>query len=417
MKKTDASSNAKNKTSRRRQAHGRKLLLGLLGLGFVALLIAGLWPKPVPVELAAVSRGPLTVSVFEEGQTRIRHRHTVSAPFAGHLNRVPWRAGARIEAGKTVLATLQAEGSGFLDPRSAAQAQAGLQAAQAAQELRQAELERVQALLELAEKEFARADTLHRTRAISEQDWDNAKNQAQVRVRERHAAEFALRVAGFEVEQARAALLQVTAPAEDAAAPLSILAPVNGYVLQVHEESARVVTSGTAIMEVGDPQDLEAEIELLSSDAVAVRPGADVSIEHWGGDRPLKGRVSLVERGGYTKISALGVEEQRVRVRVDFIDPVPEGKELGDRYRVEARIVTWHEDDVLQVPTGALFRRGNDWMVFVARDGRAIRHKVGIGRNNGIAAQVLDGLTERDQVILHPPDTLTEQTAVVAEHP
>src|SRR5690606_2778748 len=169
------------------------------------------------------------------------------------------------------------------------------------------------------------------------------------------------------------------------------LAPISGYVLQVFEESARVVNPFTPIMEVGDPTDLEAEIELLSSDAVAVKVGAEVQIEHWGGDKPLRGRVNLVEQGGFTKYSALGVEEQRVRVRVDFVDPFPDGQSLGDRYRVEARIVTWHEDHVLKVPVGALFRRGNDWMVFVVRDGRARVQKVAIGKQNGVEAQVLGG--------------------------
>jgi len=186
----------------------------------------------------------------------------------------------------------------------------------------------------------------------------------QMRTRDLHAAEFALRVADFELTQAQAALMQARHPESEKSGALQILAPVGGYVLNVYEESARVVTPGLAIMEIEDPQDLEAEIELLSSDAEGVAPGADVSIEHWGGDRPLRGRVSLVEPGAFTKVSALGVEEQRVKVRVDFHVSAPPGRELGDRYRVEARIVTWRGDNVLQVPTGALFRRGNDWMTF-----------------------------------------------------
>ena len=173
----------------------------------------------------------------------------------------------------------------------------------------------------------------------------------QVLTRELRAAEFVLRVADFEVAQAHAALLQAREPTAEQSEPLKIISPVDGYVLNVYEESARVVTPATPIMEVGDPRDLEAEIELLSSDAVGALPGADVSIEQWGGEAPLRGRVSIVEPGAFTKISALGVEEQRVKVRVDFLDPMPPGNELGDRYRVEARIVTWRGDDVLQVPT------------------------------------------------------------------
>jgi len=376
-------------------------------------MVAGLLPQPVPVETATVSHGPLTVSVFEEGKTRIRHRYTVSPPVAGFLERVPLRAGDSIEAGKTVLATLRAESAGFLDPRAKAQAEARWKGAEAAVQLRGEELERARSMKDLAEKEFARADALLASSGISRQEWDLASNQVQVRGREVNAAEFALHVARFEAEQAHAALLQADADGKEGAS-LQILAPISGFVLKVHEESERVVAAGTPILEVGDTRDLEAEIELLSSDAVAVREGAEVSIEHWGGEKPLRGRVSLVERGGFTKISALGVEEQRVLVQVDFVDPFREGEELGDRFRVEARIVTWHGDEILQVPVGALFRRGNDWMVFIVRDSKALRRTVGIGRNNGAAAQVLSGLEEGDEVILHPPETLEEGSAVAS---
>jgi HlyD family secretion protein len=197
---------------------------------------------------------------------------------------------------------------------------------------------------------------------------------------------------------------------------MRILAPIDGFVLNVFEESARVVAPGQPIMEVGDPHDLEAEIELLSSDAVAVAPGADVSIEEWGGEQPLRGRVSLVERAGFTKYSALGVEEQRVKVRVDLIEPTPPGRELGDRYRVEARIVTWRGDDVLQLPTGALFRRGGDWMIFVVEDGTARLRKVEIAHNNGIAAEVLAGVPEGATVIVHPADQVRDGVSVTTEH-
>jgi HlyD family secretion protein len=230
--------------------------------------------------------------------------------------------------------------------------------------------------------------------------------------RELHAAEFALTVAEFEIVQAQAALLEARRPESEKSTPLRILAPVDGYVLNVYEENARVVLSTTPIMEVGNPQDLEAEIELLSSDAVGVAPGADVSIEHWGGEAPLRGRVSLVEPGGFTKISALGVEEQRVKVRVDFLDSPPAGRQLGDRYRVEARIVTWHGENVLQIPTGALFRRGNDWNTFVVQGGKARLRKVEISHNNGVASEVLDGVSERDTVVVHPPNNLTDGASV-----
>jgi len=404
--KTSSVSQSAASRVRRRPRAWRKLIPYVIVAGLLAAIVAGLWPKPIRVETAAVNRGPLIVSVFEEGKTRIRHRYIISPPVAGFLNRVELRPGAPIQRGKTVLAAIEPQMSGFLDARALAEAEAHVKAAEATKMQRQAELDRAAAALDLANKDLSRIDALRRTGAIAVQEWDAAENRVQMRTRELHAAEFALRVADFEVTQAQAALMQARHPESEKSGPLQILAPVDGYVLNLYEESARVVTPGLPIMEVGDPQDLEAEIELLSSDAVGVAPGADVSIEHWGGDSPLHGRVSVVEPGAFTKISALGVEEQRVKVRVDFLDSAPPGLGLGDRYRVEARIVTWRGDKVLQVPTGALFRRGNDWMTFAVRQGKARLRKVEIAHNNGVAAEVRSGLSEGDTVIIHPPDTV-----------
>jgi HlyD family secretion protein len=383
-----------------------------LGAILLAAIVLGLWPKPIPVETAVVNRGPLTVSVLEEGKTRIRHRFAISPPVAGYLNRVALRAGAPIRAGETVLATIEAEQSGFLDPRTRAEAEARVKAAEASRQQRRSETDRARAALDLAQKDFARANELLQGKVISRQEWDTAENRVNLLSRELNAAEFALRVAGFELTQARATLVQLQSPEAGPSQRLPIVSPVDGYVLNVYEENARVIAAGTPIMEVGDPRDLEAEIELLSSDAVAVAPGAEVSIEQWGGEGNLRGRVSLVERGGFTKISALGVEEQRVKVRVDFLDSPPPGNELGDRYRVEARIATWHGEDVLQVPTGALFRRGGDWMTFVVAGGKAKLRKVEIAHNNGLAAEVLSGLAEGEVVIVYPPDSVADDSSV-----
>jgi HlyD family secretion protein len=416
MKNSTVSKPATSRTTRKRPGLWRKFMPYAIAAAILAAVATGLRPKPITVETALVGRGPLVVTVFEEGKTRIRHRYVISPPVAGFLNRVELRAGAPIKAGETVLATMKAESSGFLDPRTRAEAEARAKAAETTRMQRQAELDRANASLELAKKEFVRADALRKTGAIATREWDSAENRVQVLTRELRAAEFALRVADFEVAQAHAALLEASEPTAEQSEPLKIISPVDGYVLNVYEDSARVVTPTTAIMEVGDPRDLEAEIELLSSDAVGVAPGADVSIEQWGGEAPLRGRVNVVEPGGFTKISALGVEEQRVKVRVDFLDPMPPGKELGDRYRVEARIVTWRGDDVVQVPTGALFRRGNDWMAFVVENRRAALRKVEITHNNGIAAEVRSGLSQGDTVIIHPPDAVKDGATVAVNH-
>jgi len=403
--KSDTSKGTTNRARRKKGAWG-KLIPYMIGLGAVIFIISGLLPKPMPVEAGAVTRGPLRVTVLEEGETRIPHRYVVSPPISGYLNRVPMRAGDAIVAGKTVVATIQATQASFLDPRSKAQAEAAVQSAEAARSQRQEQVDGAQAELALARKEMLRTEKLRKSGAVAIQEYDAAENRVDVLENRLRAAEFALRVAEFELVQSKAALLQADAGEDGAGDVIEIRAPITGVVLNVYEESAKVIAQGAPILEVGDPSTIEAEIELLSSDAVNVKPGAEVAIEQWGGDEPLHGKVSVVEPGGYTKISALGVEEQRVKVRVEFVD-LPEGV-LGDRYRLEARIVTWESNDVLQVPSGALFRRGNDWMTFLAEGGRARETTVGIAHHNGVAAEVVSGLTEGQSVILHPPDTVRD---------
>ena len=402
----------------------------LICAALAALLVALFMPAPLPVETAPVARAPMTVSVSEEGKTRIRSRYVVYPPTAGFLQRVELRAGARIEAGRTVLATLTPEPSTFLNPRARAEALARVDAADAAVRVRRAELERVRTGLELARTDRGRMAALLQSGsvalktylanlgleivevpplasgAVARQEWDRAENQVRVLEREEQAAAFALQVAGFEAGQARAALTRGAAPGLAETVP--ILAPVDGYVLSVMEENARTVAASTPVMEVGDPGDLEIEIELLSTDAVAVPAGAEVLVEHWGGETPLKARVTVVEPGGFTKVSAIGVEEQRVKVRAEFVEGLPEGGFLGDRYGLQARIVTWRGEDVPQVPTGALFRRGMDWVAFVVEGGKAVLRTVAIGHDNGQYAEVRSGLEAGDRVILHPSDSLRE---------
>ena len=410
---TNRTDSALARGRQRKNGSLRKLVPYVVGAALLGAIVFGFLPKPIAVETASVAVAPLTVSVLEEGKTRIRHRYTISPPIGGFLNRVELRAGAPIEKGKTVLATIQPQLASFLDPRSRAEAEARVKGAESARMRAEAEVERAREALSLAEKERVRAADLKAKGVASQKEFDIAQSQAAMSGRELRAAEFALEVAGFEKAQADAALMQAQSPGDPTSAkPVEIVAPVNGFVLSVFEESARVMTQGTPVMEVGDPADLEAEIELLSSDAVGVRPGAPVTIEQWGGGAPLRGSVTLVEPGGYTKISALGVEEQRVKVRVNFSDPIPPEHPLGDRFRVEARIVTWQSDRVLQVPTGALFRRGGDWMAFLFDGGKARLTKVEIAHNNGVAAEVVSGLSESQRVLLHPPDTVVEGAAV-----
>lgn len=376
----------------------------------IGAIIFLMWPKPLKVEPGLAERRPFTASVVEEGKTRIRRRYTVSSPVNGFLNRTALRPGDAVRAGETVLAVMEAESSGLLTPRLRAEAEAGLKTAEAARALRKSELDRAKVSLDLAKKQFERLDRLLPSGGISRQEWDIAENRMQVSVREAKTAEFALRMAEFEVQQARSSLIQ--GGEGGASESVRILSPVDGYVLNVFEESARTVPAGTPLMEVGDPDDIEGEVDLFSVDAAVVAQGAEALIEGWGGDAPLRGRVALIERSGFTKVSALGVEEQRVKVRIDLLDPVPSGYRLGDRFRIQVRIILRRSDDVLQVPLGALFRRGGDWVAFQVEEGKAAARKVEIGQNDGVYAEVLSGLSEGDRVILHPSEHVAEGVEV-----
>lgn len=380
-------------------------------LVLAALIVAGLWPRAVPVEAAAVTRGPLVVTVDEEGMTRVRHRHVVAAPVAGQLRRIDWKAGAPVRAGETVLAVLEPGGADFLDTRTQAQAEARVRAAAAAREAAQAQRERAAAAARTAAADLARMQALRADRVLSAQEFDAAQLRADTAAQDARAAEFALQVAEHDLQQARALASRGTGAAANVE-PLAVTSPVDGTILRVLQESARLVPAGFPLVEVGDAADLEVRIEVLSRDGVAIRPGARVILEQWGGAEPLAARVRLVEPAAFTKISALGVEEQRVYVIADFADPIERRATLGDSYRVEARIVVWEKADALRVPAGALFQRGGTWRAFAIEGGRAVLRTVKIGRGNGVETEVLEGLDENARVIVYPGDKVADGTRV-----
>jgi HlyD family secretion protein len=385
--------------------------LPLAGAALLVVLIAiGLWPRALPVEVGTAVRGPLVVTVDEEGMTRVKNRYVISAPVAGQLRRIDWKAGAAVEAGKTVLATLETSGADFLDARSQAQAEARVKAAEASREASRAQRERASASAKMYGADFERLKRLYAQKVLSVQEFESAQMRATVAQQEERAAEFGLKVAEFELQQARA-LLSREQPGGNAE-PLVITSPVSGRILRVFQESSRVVPGGFPLMELGDPTDLEARIEVLSRDGVAIRPGARVLLEQWGGPEPLAARVRLVEPSAFTKISALGVEEQRVYVVVDFTDPLEKRPTLGDSYRVEARIVTWENPHVLHVPSGALFQRGGLTQTFVLVGGRARLRTVQAGHSNGVDTEILDGLHEGDRVVVYPGDKVVDGTRI-----
>jgi HlyD family secretion protein len=377
------------------QRHRKRRWLPWLGAAIVlALIVAGLWPKPLPVEIAEASVGTLRATVNEEGKTRIRNRFVVSAPVAGQLRRVPFKAGAEIKAGE-VVAVIDPLAPGILDARTRA-------AAEARRDTAVANLERANVQHRFALSELRRAEKLAADQTLSAQEFETAQWRENTAMKEKAAAESAVRQA--EVELAEFAGGSTTSAATRS--PIEVKAPVSGRVLRLFEESSRAVTTGTQLMELGDPADLEVVVETLSRDGASIQPGTRVLLEHWGGETPLEARVRLVEPAAFTKVSALGVEEQRVNVVADIVTPVEQRRSLGDNFRVEARIVVWETGRTLKVPSGALFRRGSDWAAFVVSEGRAQFRSVKVGRTSGTETQVLEGLKEGEQVILYPGDRI-----------
>jgi HlyD family secretion protein len=392
--------------SRRRIA---AIALGLLGVAGVFWLLR---PARIAVDVAEVRRGALRQTVDEEGETRVRQRYTIAAPTAGRLLRIGIDEGQDVAAGATVAQIEPAP----LDPRDLASARARLEAAEATKRAADAGVRRTEAALEQAKRDAARAERLFQAGTLSTDGREKAKLAEIDAAQAFEAARFAADAALHEVEAARAVLLATGTPSAPGTACaderpcVDVRAPVAGRVLRIFEESERIVAAGMPLVEIGDPASIEIVVDILSTDAVRVSPGARVSIEEWGGEGSLEARVHLVEPSAFTKVSALGVEEQRVNVIAHLASPEPR---LGDRYRVEARIVLWEGEDVIQVPASALFRHGTAWAVFVVDGGRARLREVEVGHLATFDAEIVRGLTVGETVILHPSDRVSDDTRVV----
>lgn len=384
----------------------------LIAVAIVAgLLAVALWPRAVAVEIGAVSRGPLAVTIDEEGVTRVRDRFVVSSPLSGRVLRIELQPGDPVRRGQ-VVARIRAEAAPLLDERSRAEAQAAAESAKAALGRARAEEQRARATLAQLQRELTRIRELAKNRVVSPQELDAREAEAKTAEESVNAAAFGVQAASSEEQRARARLI----PSSTAAVGrvVTVNAPVDGVVLKRIRESESIVPAGDPLLEIGDPRRLEIVSDLLSTDAVRVKPGARARIEQWGGDNTLSAIVRRIEPSGFTKISALGVEEQRVNVVLDFGDPAAAWAALGDAYRVEVRIVVWEAADVLKVPTSALFRDGERWAVYRVIDGRARRTPVNIGHQTGQEAEATSGLPDTASLVLHPPDTLSDGARVRA---
>jgi HlyD family secretion protein len=359
------------------------------GLLLLALIAAGLWPKPVPVETAVAVRGVLRATINEEGKTRIKQRYVVAAPVAGQLRRIPFKVGAEVTKDETTLAVIDPMPPTLLDARARASAEAKRDSASA-------NLDKMRAAHGFATSEMRRFERLFKENTISIQELETAQLREASASKEEAAAESALHQAEAELAEFSSISSVQSCPAKE------VKAPISGSILRVFEENARVVAAGTPLVEVGDPLDLEVVIEVLSRDGAALPAGAKVEFEQWGGVEPLIGRVRLVEPAAFTKVSALGVEEQRVNVVADLLTPIGQRRNVGDKFRVEAKIIVWEATDALKVPAGALFRQGESWAAFVLTNGRAKLQTVKVGQSSGTETQVVEGLEPGAVVILYP---------------
>lgn len=391
----------------------RYLPLLLLAASAIGLFAYALSPVPVSVEVGRVTQGPLVVTVDEDGKTRVKERYLVSAPLSGLLGRIEFHPGDLVAANQTVLATIEPTNPELLDARLLAEAESRVKAAEAAKSQALARLEAAREDQGLAEHELARAKGLIRSQAISAAEFDTAEHRERMAAAFNRAAEFANRVATFELELAQAAFVRTRPDTQDQPLQrLEIRSPVDGQVLRVIQESAVVVTSGQPLLEIGNTSELEIVIDVLSTDATKIQPGARVYLEQWGGAGSLSGRVRLVEPAGFTKISALGVEEQRVNVIADFDEPKEKWQGLGDGYRVDARIVIWETEQAIKIATGALFRHGQEWAVFIIQNDYARLRPVTVGHMNVQEAEILEGLAAGDEVIDFPSDKVRDGVRV-----
>ena len=388
---------------------GHKKLIAAI-LVVAGIVAAAMWPEAIEVDFAKVTKGALQVTLDEDGETRVRDRFVVSAPVSGRLQRVELEPGDRVVHGKTIVARLAPAAAPLLDPRTRSELDAGVDAARAAVGQAQAERDRAAAALARARTTLTRQQELMKAGAISADDLEAAQTAVRTAEEASRAAEFTVTRTQSELEAARARL----APTSSSRATVDVVAPVDGVVLKRVRESETVVPVGDPILEIGDPSRLEIVADFLSTDAVRIVPGSAVLVEQWGGSQALNARVRRIEPSGFMKVSALGVEEQRVNVIIDLVDPPAAVRALGDGYRVEVRVIVWHEDNVLKVPVGTLFRRGEGWAVFRVEDGIARLQPVRLGERNDLEGQILEGLSEGQTLVLHPPDTLKDGSRVKA---
>ncbi|SIS57503.1 efflux RND transporter periplasmic adaptor subunit [Neptunomonas antarctica] len=394
-------------------------LIVLIAILLSGLIIWGFWPQSVRVEVVPASYAPLTITIEEEGRTRVVDRYVIAAPVNGVTCRQQLKVGDSVTQGQVLLGITPLE-SQVLDPRSRAEAEARLASAESALHAAQEQARAAAATAQLAITERNRLRPLADKNLISREIMDKASTAVQTTAAAKRSADFTVEVAKYDREAARTTL-QYSASNQNESLNTAgdtneervlVRSPINGKILKIARQCEGPVATGEPLLEIGDPSALEIEVDVLSADAVRIAPGMKVTFDRWGGEQPLTGIVRIIEPIGSTKISALGVEEQRVLIISDFTSPKALWQRLGDGYRVEASFIIWHQEEVLQIPNSSLFRYQNGWALFVAENGTARRRKITIGQRNGLIAQVLEGIEAGENIINHPSDVINDGTRV-----
>lgn len=390
----------------------------LLWIAITTVLIIALsftfWPKPVITDIAKLSKGDLRITITEEGKTRVHDVYVMSAPVTGYLRRIEAEVGDPVSHSQTVVASIEPIDPAFLDPRTEAQAKAEVDAASSSTEFARANVEQAQAELEFAEAELSRMRELRSNNSVSQRELDNAQRDYKTRRAALSTSQASLQMSLFELERAKAVLMSPAASqlSRGSCECVNILSPIDGRILKVLNKSEGVVAAGTELVQIGDPQNLEIVVELLSFDAVKTKPGQDVLITNWGGDNPLVGKVTLVEPIGFKKISALGIEEQRVNVIVSIQSDFSEWERLGHAYQLDVDILLSESKDVLTVPITALFRDQQKWAIYAVVEGKVEKRHLSLGNMNHFFAEVISGLEENQAYVLHPNDQIANGVRV-----
>jgi HlyD family secretion protein len=389
----------------------QKLIWVATGLAVLALLVWALTPTPREVETAQVTQGRFERAVQEDGKTRLRERYQVSAPLSGHLARISLKQGDDV-AQDAPLASLWPSTPPMLDARSRAEQVAGTAALQAAWVRSQAMVERASTALAQAQADLQRSQSLEKQGFVAPARLETDRLSVQMREQELESTRQDAVAARFTLARSQAALGPVS-PITQAGSPYVVRSPLAGKVLKVLQPSAGMVMAGTPLLELGDPGRLEVVVDVLTEDAAQIRPGTPAQLANWGGET-LQGIVRRVEPSAFTKVSALGVEEQRVNTLIDILPPPASGSALGDGFKLDVRILVQVIEDAVQVPVSALFPAGTRSALLLMEGGRAKLQEVDVEARNGVSAWIKSGLTVGDRVIVYPDSQLREGDRVKA---